>query len=185
MTVPNDDTAVLTAVPADSSEDDGFAAELAQAAPKRWWNKGTVALGAAVLLVGGFAGGLQAQKQWGPSTTAPGGGNRAAAGGFPGGQNRAGYGAAGVPGFGGGNAAPTGTAATDTTGTVKLVDGTTIYVQKADGTVVTVKTGGTTKVSTSKAGKLSDVKAGQSVTVQGATGSDGTVTATTVTAQQK
>ena len=40
-------------------------------------------------------------------------------------------------------------------------------------------------MSTAKKGKVSDVKAGQSVTVQGATGSDGTVAATAVTALPK
>jgi len=72
-----------------------------------------------------------------------------------------------------------------TIGTVKLVDGDTIYVQTADGNVVTVKTDSKTTVSTAKKGKVSDVKAGQSVTVQGAAGTDGTVTATSVTAQPK
>jgi hypothetical protein len=40
-------------------------------------------------------------------------------------------------------------------------------------------------VSTAKAGKVSDVQAGQSITVQGAAGSDGSVTATSVTATPK
>ena len=66
---------------------------------------------------------------------------------------------------------------------VKLVDGDTIYLQTADGNVVTVKTDGKTTVSTAKKGKVSDVKAGESVTAQGATGADGTVTATSVTAR--
>ncbi|WP_433385470.1 hypothetical protein ACQPZX_28635 [Actinoplanes sp. CA-142083] len=193
----NDDTAVINVVPsADSSDegdfrDDGLAQELAKAAPKKWWNKATVVLGAVVLLVGGFVGGLQAQKQWGTSST--GGGNRAASG-FPGagtGRYGGGSGAYGFPGGLPGGGTSTGqqggatTAAAGTTGTVKLVDGTTIYVQTPDGNVVTVKTDGKTKVATAKTGKVADVKAGQSITVQGATGSDGTVTATSVTAQPK
>ncbi|MFF5076815.1 hypothetical protein ACFY36_07170 [Actinoplanes sp. NPDC000266] len=186
----NDDTAVLSMTDPPKGDDDGFATELAKAAPKRWWNKGTLVLGAIVLLVGGFAGGLQAQKQWGDSGTAGGGGNRAAA--FGGGQNRAGYGAAGGfpgggQGFPGAGAAGNGTASTAaaaTTGKVKLVNGTTIYVETADGTVVTVKTDGKTKVSTATSGKVADVKAGQSVTIQGAAGTDGSVTATSVTAQK-
>ncbi|MEU8818387.1 hypothetical protein [Actinoplanes sp. NPDC048796] len=193
----NDETAVLS-LPENRDDDDGFATELAKAAPKRWWNKGTIVLGAVVLLVGGFVGGLQAQKQWGTADT-PGGGNRAAA--FGGGQNRAGYGAAGgfpgggqgfpgAPGNGApgsGNSSSTSAASTSaaTTGTVKLVNGTTIYVETADGTVVTVKTDGRTKVSTATPGKVADVKAGQSVTVQGAAGTDGAVTATSVTASPK
>ncbi|GIF08016.1 hypothetical protein [Actinoplanes siamensis] len=68
---------------------------------------------------------------------------------------------------------------------MKLVNGTTIYLRTADGTVVTVNTDGGTTVSTARKGKLSDVKAGDSVTVRGAAGSDGAVTATSVTAQAK
>jgi hypothetical protein len=180
----NDDTAVLNAGPAGEipgapEPDDGLARELARAAPRTWWNRGTIVLGAGLLLVGGFAGGLQAQKHWGPAA-APAAGNRAA-GGF-GGQNRGGY-------LGGG-AAPTAAAAPaaaaeGTTGTVKLVDGTTIYVQTAAGDVVTVKTDGKTSVATAQKIKITKVRAGQSITVRGATGADGTVTATSVTTQPK
>ncbi|WP_328478278.1 hypothetical protein OHA21_04025 [Actinoplanes sp. NBC_00393] len=183
----NDETAVLSPVPADD-----LSAELAASAPRRWWNKGTVGLGVAALLMGGFLGGVQAQKQWGTAETSaasgfPGGGMRGS-GGFPGGLS-----ASGAPGLGQANAnanaganagagqdAAT-TAAAGTTGKVKLVNGKTIYVETEDGTVVTVKTDGGTTVSTAKKGKLSDVKAGDAITVQGSTGDDGTVTATSVT----
>jgi hypothetical protein len=163
---PVDDDTVTLIAPA--TRDDGLAAELARAAPRRWWNRGTVVLGAAVLLAGGFVGGLQVQKSHGTSDTPA----AARPGAFAGGQNRA---AGGFPSFG-----PT--AAASTTGKVKLVDGTTIYVEKPDGSVVTVKTDGSTTVSTATTSKLTDVKAGQSVTIQGATAADGSVTATAVTA---
>ncbi|HEX5203285.1 MAG TPA: hypothetical protein VFW27_25425 [Actinoplanes sp.] len=176
----NDDTTVLGPVAAsgaDDFRDDGLAAELARAAPRKWWNKATVVLGAAVLLVGGFAGGLQAQKQWGAGSTGGGAGNRAAPA-FPG---------TGAGRFGGRTAAPAASASSAataaTTGTVKLVDGNTIYVQTPGGDIVTVRTDARTRISTARAGKVSDVTAGQSVAVQGAAGSDGTVTATSVTAQ--
>ncbi|MCM4079661.1 hypothetical protein [Paractinoplanes hotanensis] len=173
MTPTNDDTVVL----APGDRDDGLAAELAKAAPRHWWNKGTVVLGALVVLTGGFVGGLQVQKNYGTADTPA----AARPGAFAGGQNRAGYGAAAgaLPNLGG---QATAAAAAPTTGKVKLVNGTTIYIEKSDGSVVTVKTDGKTTVSTAATSKLSDVKAGQSVTVQGATGSDGTVTATAVTA---
>jgi hypothetical protein len=202
----NDDTAVLSAAP----EDDGLAHELAKAAPRRWWNKGTIGLAGAVLLVGGFAGGLQAQKSWGPSQSGAGGRggafSGAAAGGFAGGQgraaggfggNRAGAQGGAAPGGAAQGGAPAGgapagggfqrggatsaSAAGPTTGTVKLVDGSTIYVQTADGNVVTVKTDGKTTVSAASKSKLSAVKAGQPVTVQGPAAADGSVTATSVT----
>jgi hypothetical protein len=176
-----DDTAVLPAVPADAGpgpaadRDDGLAAELAKAAPRRWWNRGTLVLGALALLLGGFLGGLQVQKHYGTGTTGAtgraGGAAGARAGGFPGGA------------FGGG-AAPTAAAtaaAGPTTGKVKLVNGTTIYVETADGEVVTVRTSGDTAVRNATKAKLKDVKAGDTVSVQGAADAEGTVTATTVT----
>jgi hypothetical protein len=177
----NDDTAVLftdAVEPApDEPRPDGLAGALVKAAPKRWWNKATVVLGAMVLLLGGFLGGLQVEKHWGTTATAS---NRAA--GFGAGQNRSASGFPGGTGTGTGQRGAT-TAASGTTGTVKLVDGSTIYVQTPDSNVVTVKTNGKTTVSIAKKGKLSDVKAGESVTVTGASGSDGSVTATSVTAR--
>jgi hypothetical protein len=183
VTPSSDDTAVLPAVttapdPATGplgDRDDGLAGELARAAPRRWWNRGTLVLGAVALLLGGFLGGLQVQKHYGTSTSTAtagraGGATGARAGGFPGGA------------FGGGaTPAPTPAAAGPTTGQVKLVDGTTIYVETSDGTVVTVRTGGDTTVQSATKGKLKDVKAGDTVSVQGTADSEGTVTATTVT----
>jgi hypothetical protein len=185
-----DDTAVLPPVPAgvepagERGPDDGLAAELAAAAPRRWWNRGTLVLGACALLLGGFLGGAQVQQRWG---TAPATSNRPA--GFTGPNGAA------FPGFAGGargtgapgGAAPTApAAAAGTTGTVKLVDGSTLYVQTADGTVVTVRTSGKTTVQTASKGALKDLKAGQAVSVQGAADpGDGSVTATSVTATSK
>lgn len=172
-------------------EDDGLAADLAAAAPRRWWNRATLWLGAAVLLVGGFAAGAQTQKSYGSTadagvSTRGGAGQGGIRGGFPsgglptafrggaqgtsGGQN-----GAGVPGGSGGG----------TTGTVKLVDGSTVYVQTASGDVVTVRTGARTAVRIAKQGALKDLTAGDTVTVEGSTSDDGTVTATTVTGEKK
>lgn len=181
MSPTSDDTAVLALTTPADPRADGLAAELAKAAPRRWWNRGTLVLGACALLLGGFLGGLQVQQHYGTSATAetarPGGGQGARAGGgfgaFGGGQG-------GFPGGAAPSAAPA--AAGPTTGKVKLVDGTTIYVETSDGTVVTVRTGGDTTVQTATKGKLKDVKAGDSVSVQGGADADGTVTATTVTA---
>ncbi|MBB4740953.1 hypothetical protein BJY16_004412 [Actinoplanes octamycinicus] len=191
----NDETALLPAVPAPAPADadadadhEGLAEELAAAAPKKWWNKGTIGLGVGLLLMGGFLGGVHAQKQWGTSTATtagfPGGGTRGS-GNFPGGLSASGFPGFGQGAQGGGTGGTTTAAAAGTTGKVKLVNGKTIYVETADGTVVTVKTDGSTAVSTAKKGKLSDVKAGDSVTVEGAAGADGAVTATSVTARGK
>jgi hypothetical protein len=206
VTPMNDDTAILSALPAGQLPDadpederhDGLAEELAHAAPKRWWNRGTVVLAGLVLLGGGFVGGLQVQKNWGTTGTTSGfggGGFNAAAGGGAGrygggGTGRGSAGAYGFPGGAGTQAGATGgqgsapAASSGTTGTVKLVDGSTIYVQTSDGNVVTVNTNGKTTVSAATKSTLKGVKAGQKVTVQGAAGSDGTVTATSVTTQK-
>jgi hypothetical protein len=185
----SDDTAVLPAGPAadeDGDVRDDLASALAKAAPKHWWNRGTLVLGAVALLLAGFLGGLQVQKHWGTAATASSnragfaGANRNATGGYQGfpGAGREGGGL----GNGTGGAPSASAAAAATTGTVKLVDGSTIYVQTPDGTVVTVKTTGTTTVQSAAKSSLKNLKAGQAVTVQGPAGTDGTVTATSVTA---
>ena len=197
MTTMNDETAIIPTPPAGGTspagDHDGLSEELAAAAPRKWWNRGTVGLGVAAVLMGGFLGGVQAQKTWGAAETgAAGGSPTGGRGTFPGGMS-----ASGAPGgFGqqstrqqstqqqSGTAAATAAATSGTTGKVKLVNGKTIYVETADGAVVTVKTDGTTTVNTATKGELSDVKAGQSITVRGETGSDGSVTAESVTATE-
>ncbi|SNT64624.1 hypothetical protein SAMN05421812_117145 [Asanoa hainanensis] len=144
-------------------------AQLAATASRRWWNRWTVVLALALLLVGGFASGIQVQKAYGDQPAAgPGGGGFRGQGGFtpptafPGGGSAR-----------GGNA---GAASETTTGTVKLVDGTTVYVETESGDVVTVRTDADTAVSLP--GKLKDLKAGDKVSVSG--GADGSTPATAV-----
>lgn len=158
----------LTAVPQDD-----LTAELEAAAPRKLVNKTTVGLAGLVLALGGFIAGVQVQKSAGASNAAATTGNRGAfptafpqngGGGGGGGQNRSG---------------------SANTGTVKLVDGTTVYVQTASGEVITVRTSASTAVELAQKAKLSDLKAGAQVTVEGATGSDGVVTATKVTGTKK
>jgi len=169
------DTAVIAAVeasPVDGvADDDGLDAELAAAARHTWWNKWTVYLGGALLVVGGFVAGGEVQRAYGEPTASsvPGVGQRGAAGlgGFP----------AGVPSaFPSGGAADEGSDAT--TGTVKLVDGTTVYVETESGEVVTVRTNGETAVSIP--GLLKDLKAGDKLSVEGDVDSGGSVTAKTI-----
>lgn len=168
--------------PADAPDHE-LTAALAAAAPRRWWNRTTLALGALVLVLAGFLTGVHVQQRWGGEESSTAGPGRA---GFPGGVPTAfpGAGGRGQSGAGPGGAGQPGgaTAAATTSGTVKLVDGATLYVETADGTVITVRTTDTTAVRTAKASRLSALKTGQSVTVQGGPATDGTVTATTVTA---
>jgi hypothetical protein len=182
----SDETAVIPGLADDQA--DSLAGELAAAAPRRWWNRGTLVLGVVALLLAGFLGGIQVQKHYGTTNATAG---RAGAGAAGGGTGRFAGGQAGYPGFGGAGrggatAAPAPAAgAAGTTGTVKLVDGTTLYVQTADGTVVTVRTSGNTAVRSAAKSSLKALKAGQAVTVAGAADAEGTVTATSVTATQK
>lgn len=171
--------AAPAAEPFDEPIDDDLDQRLAAAAPRRLANRATYALLALVIAVAGFVGGAQVQKQYGTpaaaSTGSPGGANAAqypGAGQFPGGAGRA----SGAPGGGTGQqGAGRGNAIT---GTVKLVDGNTVYIETPDGQTITVKTTGQTTVLAP--GELSDLTAGATVSVQGQS-TDGTVTATTVT----
>ncbi len=56
-----------------------------------------------------------------------------------------------------------------------------MFVKTQNGEIVKVSTSDTTKVQITSDGKLTDLKAGQQVVVQGQPGEDGTVTAQTVT----
>ncbi|KUL40776.1 hypothetical protein [Actinoplanes awajinensis] len=163
-----DDTEVLPRTPSETEHQDLNSA-IAQAAPKRWWNRTTLVLTGAVLLVGGFLGGVQVHKQWGSSSSD----TAAATGGFPTG--------AGMPSGGGMGqsqnraAAPGGA----TAGTLTKVDGNTLYLQTAAGQTITVRASDTTAVTTKAAVK--DLTTGQAVTVTGVADSSGVITATAIT----
>jgi hypothetical protein len=153
----------------------------AEPRPRRRPPSVTVLLGAAVLIVGGFVGGVQADRHWGARQSSDPAAllgqlqRRAGQGGgaFGGGQNGGfpgGAGQGGAQGAGGGSG---------TSGTVKLVDGDTIYVQTPSG-IVRVKTTKSTKVTVARKSTAKSLKTGAPVVVQGTPGQDGTVTATSV-----
>ncbi|MBB2946826.1 cell division septal protein FtsQ [Actinoplanes lutulentus] len=149
--------------------DDDLNSAIAAAAPKRWWNRTTLALLGLVLAVGGFLGGVQAQERWGSSSSP--------ASSFP--RN------AGMPSGGGGfggQRPDAAASASGTSGTVKLIDGTTLYVETDAGETITVRTNDTTAVKLSETTTLDKLVSGQQVTVVGAADTEGIVTATTVTA---
>ncbi|MFE5769663.1 DUF5666 domain-containing protein [Streptomyces sp. NPDC056485] len=100
------------------------------------------------------------------------------------GQGRTGSGtgsgqSGGRQGFGSAPGGP-GAGAGVTTGTVKLVDGTTLYVTDAQGNVVKVTTDTNTQITQAKSGKVSDLQPGQTVTVRGSQNPAGDLAATTV-----
>jgi len=135
---------------------DDLTEQLEIRAPRRYTSRVTLALAGLVLLTAGFLIGAQVQKNFGPApavTTTPTFAARP--------QRSAG------PGV--------------TTGTVKLVDGSTVYVETADGTVVTVRTTGSTAVQLTQPGALTDLAPGTPVTVEGQPAGQDTVTATKVT----
>lgn len=111
-------------------------------APRRWWNRTTLALFGVALLVGGFLGGVHAEQRRG---TAP---------------------------------APAAGAA----GTVKHVDGNTLYLETETGATVTVRTNDSTTVNLTQPAALSRLLPGQEVVVQGIADAEGIVTATSLTA---
>lgn len=140
----------------------------------------TLGLIAVVLLGVGFAGGMITDRQThktdntaSVSANGPGGttGRRFPYGG-PGGTN------------GGNNGGNGGAFGGFTAGTVERVDGTTVYLKTQDGKEVKVTTTGDTTVRLSSDGKVADLQAGQTVAVQGQTGTDGSVAARSITEGQ-
>ncbi len=124
----------------------------------------TLVLAAVVILGLGFLLGGFVQRH------ASGGTTPAAAVG-PGGSQ--GFPVAGGPGGG--------TDGSLTPGTVERVDGDTVYVKEADGTIVKVDTDSGTTVTLSRKGSVSDLRPGQSVLVIGTEGSNDSVDASQIT----
>ncbi len=146
----------------------GLEADIAKARRQPWLTRSTGTMAALVIACVGFVAGIKAQQSFGatPSSST---------------SQQQQQGGARQAGFTGGglntNAAPT-------TGKVKLVDGTTLYVELADGSIVTVKTTGTTVVQTSTTVALKDLQPGTDVTVTGSGAGTETVTATSITAKK-
>lgn len=195
------DTETLGTAPEPSAEEllsippraDHLAEELAARPARGRLPRVTLALGAGVLVAAGFIGGVLVQKHYGGGTGGGTGRAGAFASAFAGGRGSAtgaaGTGTTGRGGFGGGGTGGTGGfgagggfGGNSITGSITVVSGDTLYITASDGTVYTVKTSGSTSVSISSSGSLSQLKPGQKVTVSGSSGSGGTVDATTITA---
>jgi hypothetical protein len=137
----------------------------------------TAALALAVAIALGVIGGVEAQKQWGASTTPAAG---ARPGGFAGFAGRAGGapGGGGFAGFGGGGGAAGGGA---TNGTVTLIKGSTLYVTDASGNTVLVHTTAQSSVKKSVSATTKTIHPGDSVTVTGTQNKDGSYSAQAIT----
>jgi hypothetical protein len=94
----------------------------------------------------------------------------------------AGAGAAGAGAAGAGAGAPGGDGAAKpaVAGTVKVIDGNSIYVNQPDGTTKRVEANESTRFTRTEPAELRDVQPGDRLTVEGTTAPDGSVTATRV-----
>ena len=130
-----------------------------------------------VLVLGvGFAMGARVQKSQAPAAAANAGAgltsNRA---------GRTGTGTGATAGTGSGAGAGFGAGAGNTIGSVKLVDGASVYIQTTAGDVIKVTPGTGAPVLVSKAGTVADLKPGDTIIVQGAADADGSIAATSIT----
>lgn len=151
----------------------------------------TALLAVSVVAGVGVVGGILIQKHWGGSSAAGGAGGGGAAGrnfaafaalrgGGPAGATAGAGSATGATANGPGGGRGFGGGFGGTAGTVKAIDGTTLYVTDTTGNIVKVTTTPALTVRVTKNGTLQDVKPGDSVVVIGqATG--GVVAATAIT----
>jgi hypothetical protein len=125
---------------------------------------------ALLLVIGGVGLGSYLQRSHSTTTAATG---------------RAGF--AGFAGLGGAGAAAGGAAAsTDvTSGTVTDIIGNTVYVTNSSGNLVKVTVSSTTTVDRNAASSISALKPGDTVTVQGPTQKNGSVSAASISATAK
>jgi hypothetical protein len=142
--------------------------------------RATAILGVCLLAAATFLAGIEAQKQWGGSSSSGGLGARGAAFGAGAGTGTTGAngGTQGARGAGGGFFGRGGGGFT--AGTVKLVQGSTIYVTTTNGNVVKVSVPSSTAITKSVTTKLSGVHPGDTVTAIGTTSSDGVIKATSL-----
>ena len=134
----------------------------------------TLVLAALVVASAGFLGGVVVGKHYGSSGSgSPASAfSRFAAGASATAGARFGSGA----GLGGGGF----TAGNATIGTIKLIDGGTVYVQTTAGDIVQVSTSAGTRVTASSTVPVKDLQPGETVIVQGSKNSRGGVTATSI-----
>ncbi|OIQ78820.1 hypothetical protein GALL_394700 [mine drainage metagenome] len=134
----------------------------------------TVFLGVVALVLGGVIVGAHF-KTSGTSTNA-------AAANFE--SLRSAFASQGLPSAGGssalGSGGFTGFGAPTAAGQIKLIDGTNIYVTTDTGSIVKVSTDATTRIRESATLAISQLKVGDTVTVNGQDGADGTVSATSI-----
>ncbi len=135
-------------------------------------DKWTRILGVAVVLLLVFNLGVRLGHASKPEAATPPGAGAGAAAGSGAGAGAAGAGA-GAPGA-------DGAAKPAAAGTVKVVDGNSIYVNQPDGTTKRVEANESTRFTRTEPAELRDVQPGDRVTVEGTAAPDGSVTATRI-----
>jgi hypothetical protein len=140
-------------------------------------DKWTRILGVAVVLLLVFNVGVRMGHASRPKAAAPAGGAGAGAGGAG-----AGAGATAGTGAGGGGGAA-GAAKPAATGTIKVVDGNTIYVGQPDGTTRKVTVNDSTRFTRTVPVELRDMQPGDRVTVEGPAHPDGGIDAVRIDGQ--
>jgi hypothetical protein len=171
-------TTVHTEAPtlvADAGE--GLAAELL-ARRRRKLPRPTLALALAAVAVVVFIAGALVQREWGgSSSTSSTGSSSGLPAGFP--TNfPSGLGGGGATTASGGGPSSFGN---QTSGTVTLIKGSTLYVTEASGTTVLVHTSVSSRVTKSVTGTVRSIHPGDTVTVAGNQGKGGAVTARQIT----
>jgi hypothetical protein len=135
---------------------------------RRWFNRKSAALAAAITCAAGFYAGVSVEKGQlaSAATTTTAAASTSGAGTASGAR-------AGFPGAarGGGNAS---------IGTVSSVNGKTIYLTDTAGNTVKVTLSSATKITKSQSVSRASIRPGDTVVIQGAKGSNGTLTATSV-----
>jgi hypothetical protein len=140
----------------------------------------TLVLAAIVVASAGFLGGALVGKHYGSSSSGTlaaalsrfAAARSSASAGSGGSGTGSGSGFSGVGGlFGGGNA---------TIGTIKLIDGGTVYVQTTAGDIVQVATSAGTRVTVSSTVPVKDLQPGETVIVEGSKNSSGAIAATSI-----
>jgi hypothetical protein len=133
-------------------------------------DKWTRILGVAVVLLLVFNLGVRLGHGSKPKATTPPAAGAGAAAGSGAGAGAAGAGAPGADGA----------AKPAAAGTVKVVDGNSIYVNQPDGTTKRVEANESTRFTRTEPAELRDVQPGDRLTVEGTTAPDGSITATRV-----
>jgi Domain of unknown function (DUF5666) len=176
--IPESSKATVSTLEHRQFVDDGFATDALTGLGEEEWPAQTVKRGihlrmptaillALLLAAGGLWGGSLLQKHEGGGSTTTG---LAAA--------RAGFSRAGATGV------PSASSSSATSGTVTDIIGSTLYVTESNGSLVKVTLSSSATVTRNAKSSLSSLKPGDTVTVQGTTPKDGSMTASSVSATE-